>query len=81
MRARVLDTSGLEPPQPMQQVLVALGELAADEYLVMQHRREPLPLYPLLARLGFCHRVRRGRTTTFEVVIWRATDPEPPCSP
>lgn len=77
MRAVRIDTSGLEPPEPMARALEALGALAADEYLVMAHRREPLPLYDLLPVLGFQYRARPGASTAFEVVVWRAGQPDP----
>lgn len=78
-RPRIVDVSGLEPPQPMQVALANLRELAADEYLVLRHRREPIPLYAMLRELGFVHRARKGSVTAIEVVIWRQgeEDPEP----
>jgi hypothetical protein len=81
LRCRTVDVSALEPPQPMEVALAALRELAADEYLVLQHRREPVPLYAMLAAMGFCHRVRPGRATAVEVVIWRAGGEAPEAAP
>lgn len=77
MRARLVDVSALPAPEPLQAALAALAGLAADEYLVLAHRREPVPLYELLAAAGYRHRVRRGRATAIEVVIWRADGPDP----
>lgn len=78
---RRLDVSRLEPPEPMVQALAALRELGADEYLVIAHRREPVPLYDLLPGLGFRHRVQQGAATAFEIVIWRQAGPEPEAGP
>lgn len=77
MRAVRIDVSGLEPPEPMVQVLAALRVLRADEYLVIAHRREPVPLYDLLPGLGFQRRTRPGTATEFEVLVWRAGEPDP----
>lgn len=77
MRARHLDTSALEPPEPLQRVLAALRELGADEYLVMAHRHEPTPLFALIVPMGFRYRVRPGQRTPVEVVIWRFGGEEP----
>lgn len=77
MRARIVDVSDLPPPEPMQVAIAELQRLAADEYLVLAHRREPHPLYTLLATMGYRHRTRRGRATAFEVLIWRGDDAPP----
>lgn len=76
-RPRILDVSELEPPEPMTRALAALRALAPDEYLLLRHRRVPVPLLPMLAELGFAHRVRPGRTTAVEVLAWRQGAPEP----
>jgi hypothetical protein len=76
-RARIVDVQDLEPPRPMQVVLDALRALGPDEHLLMRHRREPLPLYPMLVELGFAHRTRRTAAGRFEIRIWRAGEAEP----
>ncbi len=77
LRARIVDVSELEPPEPMAVALASLRELGVDEYLVLRHRREPIPLFPMLIEMGFACRVRDGRATPIEVVIWRSDAPEP----
>ena len=77
MRPRYLDTSELEPPEPMQAVLAELATLAEDEYLVMAHRKEPTPLYVILRTKYFCYHGRPGSRTPFELVIWREDGPTP----
>jgi uncharacterized protein (DUF2249 family) len=74
MSERVLDVSELAPPEPFERVLAALETLAEGEYLRMLHRREPLLLYLWLQEHGFEWRTQPGRTTEFEIVIWRGTD-------
>ncbi|MBK8975669.1 MAG: DUF2249 domain-containing protein [Planctomycetes bacterium] len=74
---RIVDVSDLPPPEPMRVALAALAELRPGERLILRHRREPFPLYPMLAELGFSHRTRPGAVTSYEIVIWRATEPPP----
>lgn len=75
MSERRLDVSTLEPCEPLERTLAAASELKPGEYLRVLHRREPLPLYPLLEQLGCAWRTRPGTATAFEVLIWRADDP------
>lgn len=76
-RARILDVSSLEPPEPFREALRALSDLGEDEYLVLLHRREPIPLYAALREKGFRWRTRKGERTAVEVVIWREGKDEP----
>jgi uncharacterized protein (DUF2249 family) len=48
-----LDLRGLAPPEPMTRVLETLVHLSAGTTLVVRTDRQPLHLYPLLARRGF----------------------------
>ncbi|PKH06989.1 DUF2249 domain-containing protein [Moritella sp. Urea-trap-13] len=52
-----LDVSELAMPEPMRQVLQALAVLTPGQCLVIHHRKNPTPLYPKLAELGFVYRV------------------------
>ena len=52
-----LDVSELPMPEPMRQVLQALAELSPGQCLIIYHRKNPTPLYPKLAELGFVYRV------------------------
>ncbi len=73
-RERRIDVSDLEPPEPLQQVLLALDDLGDAEYLHMIHRREPLLLYPELRRRGFSFVTTFDRDHECEVFIWRDGD-------
>ena len=75
---RVLDVRELEPPQPMVRVLAALRELPRGSWLLMKHRRVPVPLYPILDEQGFEHRTRPNDAGEVEVRIWHTDDPAPP---
>ena len=50
-----LDVRGLEPPQPMVQVLEALDHLGPGGELEVLHERRPVFLYPQLDERGFTH--------------------------
>lgn len=73
-RERLLDVSDLEPPEPLERVLNALGELGDGEFLHMLHRREPLLLYPELTARGFRYLTTFARDFECEVFIWRDGD-------
>ena len=51
----VLDTRGLEPPEPMMRILAAAEALATGVVLCAQTDRRPLHLYPELNARGIQH--------------------------
>jgi len=72
---RTLDVTELEPCEPLEQTLAAVADLGPGEFLRVLHRREPLPLYPLLQELGCDWSCRSGRNSAIELLIWRRDDP------
>lgn len=70
----ILDVSGLEPPEPLLLTLAAAERLPQGQYLRMLHRREPCLLFGYLEQRGFSWRMREGKTTAYEVLIWRNGD-------
>jgi hypothetical protein len=74
---RVLDVSGLEPPEPLERILDALDGLGANDWLHVRHRREPFPLYGFLRRLGYAWRTERAGDAAFHILIWPADRPSP----
>lgn len=52
-----LDVSDLPAPEPFEQALDALRALAPGDRLLLRHRRQPYPLYELLARIGYDYQV------------------------
>jgi hypothetical protein len=78
-----LDVSGLEPPEPLERILDALDQLAADDCLRARLRREPFPLYGFLQRLGYAWRTERTGEVAYEVLIWpvAASPPGRPVTP
>lgn len=75
-REHLLNVSGLEPPEPLERALAAAEALAPGEYLRLLHRRDPVLLYPMLLEQGFTYEIRSGRSTAYEILIWRRGDAE-----
>ncbi|MDX2369838.1 MAG: DUF2249 domain-containing protein [Colwellia sp.] len=50
-----VDVSALAPPEPMTVILTHLARLAAQECLLIKHRRQPFPLYEKLNKAGFSY--------------------------
>ncbi len=69
--ARVIDVRGLEPPEPMVQVLNALDDLPRGERLLMLIHIEPRPLFRVLERNRFAYRCELMPEGYFEITIWR----------
>lgn len=66
----LVDGRWLEPPEPMERVLGALDRLKTGERVRFLIHREPLPLYPMLKRLGCRHEARMLDDGSFEILIW-----------
>ena len=67
-----LDARGLEPPEPLEQVLDALETLPVGQRLCMLIEREPRPLYRILLDNGFAYKTDSGPGLPYEVTIWHA---------
>lgn len=68
-REILVDARDLPPPEPMERVLAALDRLKPDEYVRFIAPREPLPLYPLLLRMGCTHTTHMQTDGSCEVLI------------
>lgn len=69
-----LDVSMLEPCEPMERILTAIGELTEGDYIKVVHRREPHPIYPMLEQAGFAWRIVAGGPSEFQLFIWHRND-------
>ncbi|MEH6628520.1 MAG: DUF2249 domain-containing protein [Motiliproteus sp.] len=69
-----LDVSDLEPPQPMERILETLRQLQPGSALKVQHRREPIPFYPMLKELGYSRISRKLAEDRFVIFIWLTED-------
>ncbi|MEO5341775.1 MAG: DUF2249 domain-containing protein [Gammaproteobacteria bacterium SHHR-1] len=73
-----LDVSALQPPEPMEQILDRLADLPQGDWLRVRHRREPLPLYPMLHDLDYSWRTRQLGPEQYDILIWpQAMGPAP----
>jgi uncharacterized protein (DUF2249 family) len=65
----VLDVRGLEPPEPMVQILERLDTLAPGHRLVVLHERRPMLLYPQLDERGFLHDTEEVEPGLVRIVV------------
>ena len=64
-----MDGRWLEPPEPMEQVLLALDNLRPGQHIRFLLHREPFPLYGILQNMGFAHRTHLIEDGCFEILI------------
>ena len=74
----VLDVRGLEPPEPMERVLTALGVFEPERRLLMIIDRQPRPLYRILLNNGYEYSETLRPEGIFEILIWRAQQKSEP---
>lgn len=65
----VLDVTEMEPPEPMLAIIKALVQLPPEHRLDVYHRRQPVPLYPMLAQTGYCYQCI-AIDSHFQIQIW-----------
>lgn len=70
MKSEVLvDGRWLEPPEPMERILMALDVLRPGQRVRFLIHREPLPLYPILRGRGYRHVTHLMEDGCYEVLI------------
>lgn len=69
-REVLVDGRWLEPPEPMERVLMALGFLSSDACVRFLIHREPQPLYAILDERGYQHETHQIEDGCYEVLIW-----------
>jgi len=67
--SRDLDNRGLMPPEPMVRILETLEAMAAGEVLEVFNDREPVLLYPELAKRGHAIRIEPRSAGGFRLLI------------
>ncbi len=65
----LVDARWLEPPEPIEKVLLALDGLCPGQHVRFLLHREPFPLYGILHNMGFGHRTRMIEDGCFEILI------------
>jgi TusA-related sulfurtransferase len=71
----LVDARGLEAPEPLEQVMHALAGLRPGQSIRLLLHREPFPLYPLLADLGYAHDTHAEADGTYVILIRSSRDP------
>ncbi len=67
----VLDTRGLEPPEPLVRILEALHNLPPEGEIHAHTDRRPMHLYPMLESRGFQGETQPADDSGFLTVIRR----------
>lgn len=66
----LVDARDLEPPEPMEKAMQTLALLRAGQSIrLLLLRREPFPLYPLLAERGYRHHTRMKADGSYVILI------------
>lgn len=65
----IFDARQMEHPEPLERILAMLPEIAEGGSIRMIHRREPFPLYEILAKRGFSRKTIEHSPTHFEILI------------
>lgn len=71
----VVDARGLEAPEPLERVMDALTRSYPGQSVRLLLHREPFPLYPLLADMGYAHETREEADGTYVILIRSSRDP------
>jgi len=66
----VIDARNLEPPEPFERVMEALGDLAPGDRIKLILNREPHPLYRVLERNGYAYEATWFDDGRCEIEIW-----------
>lgn len=72
LEAKVIDARGMLPPEPLELTLAALDDLQRGGEIVLLLYREPFPLYDILRRNGYSHRIETRPDGTVEIHITHA---------
>lgn len=65
----LVDARELEPPEPLEKVMQALGVLRPGQSIRLLLLREPFPLYSLLAERGYRHVAEMETDGSYVILI------------
>ncbi len=69
-----LDVRGMQPPEPIERVLVTIGDFVEGDTLRLVIDCYPPPLFRILERNGYGHREEPGTESLYEITIWAKPD-------
>lgn len=67
---QVLDVRDLPAPEPLTRILDALADMSNEDWLSVQHSRDPHPLYSMLRGMHYRWQTQQLAADRFEVNIW-----------
>jgi len=69
MQERIIDARWLEPPEPMELTLDALGSLEQNGQIRLLIHRMPHMLFPILQEWGYSYQTSCSNDGTYEIII------------
>ena len=66
----VLDVRGMQPPEPLERVIEAIGDFVPGDTLKLVIDCEPKPLFRVLQANNYLWRVEPGDESNYEITIW-----------
>ena len=73
-REVALDVRGMQPPEPIERVLETIADFKAGDRLQLTIDCMPQPLFRILDRHGYLHRVEPGTESLYLITIWTEED-------
>ena len=70
-RAITLDVRGMEPPEPLERVLEAIGDFEPGDTLKLVIDCRPVPLFRILDRNGYAYSEAPGTDSAYVITISR----------
>lgn len=67
-----IDVRGLQPPQPMVEILTLVRTIDDDRAVIVHHDRDPRMLYPELAEIGWAAEIVDGEPGEVRLRLVRA---------
>lgn len=65
-----VDARWLEPPEPMEMAMDAIGRMEPGQRVRLLLHREPMPLYGMLRQMGLTHQTRPIEEGCYEILIF-----------
>jgi hypothetical protein len=74
----LIDARWLEPPEPMEKVMLTLPSLRPGQSIRLLLHREPFPLYPILHAQGYTHDTTAQPDGGYVILIRNQAAPSSP---
>jgi hypothetical protein len=67
----ILNVSDLAAPEPMTKIIQALVKLTTQQFLLVDHRREPFPLFEKLTSAGWLYSCQQQAPECYKIYIFK----------